>query len=157
MKLDWNRERYRTRDRLLEYDFSIYPAVPHTAGLSMVYPWENIALSQLSHSIIEIAKSNGYTGTEEEFWNKFSNGSIHYGTLETFPVPGVDYDLYLDTETDILYYFKTTKETIDLDQIEKIGVTIVGHSIIEDTQEVVTYLYIPVKALSLENISVEGG
>ena len=150
MKLDWNRERYRTRDRLLEYDFSIYPAVPHTAGLPIIYPWENIALGQLSHSIINIAKLNGYTGTEEEFWNQFSSGGIHYGTLETFPVPGVDYDLYLDTKTDVLYYFKTIKEIIYTDRAAKIDAAIVGYSIIEDTEEVVTYLYIPVKALPFE-------
>jgi len=32
------KERRRTRDRLLEYDML---ARPHTAGLAMVYPWEN--------------------------------------------------------------------------------------------------------------------
>jgi len=35
------KERWRTRDRLLEYDISIMPARPRTAGLAMVYPWEN--------------------------------------------------------------------------------------------------------------------
>jgi len=56
MKLDWNRERYRTRDLLLEYDTAIMPARPRTAGLAMVYPWENLTLSTLKAQIIEIAR-----------------------------------------------------------------------------------------------------
>jgi len=41
------KERWRTRDRLLEYDESIMPLRPHSAGLSMIYPWENVTLLTL--------------------------------------------------------------------------------------------------------------
>ena len=100
------KERWRTRDLLLEYDTAIMPARPRTAGLAMVYPWEDLSLSMLKAQIIEIARQNGYNGNDEEFWNHFSNftGGVNTGTLNTFPSPGKETDLYLDTETNILYY-----------------------------------------------------
>ena len=156
-KLDWNYERYRTRDRLLEYDFNIYPMVPHSAGLSMIYPWENIAIQQLSKQIIEVARLNGYTGSEEDLWRKFSNGTIHQGTLDNFPIPGNEQDLYLDTETDILYYFKSVTSTVYTDVAARVGVAIVGYSKIEDSEEIVTYLYIPIKAMPIENLIFDCG
>jgi len=83
MKIDWNYERYRTRDLLLEYDATIMPphpragglamiypwgsdifdnivdmhipSRPHTTTLSMVYPWENTSLSILNHQLYLIA------------------------------------------------------------------------------------------------------
>jgi hypothetical protein len=37
--LDWNYERYRTRDLLLEYNTNIMPPHPRAGGISVVYPW----------------------------------------------------------------------------------------------------------------------
>ena len=71
--LNWNRERWRTRDRLLDYDFSIVPPLPHSAGLSIVYPWEGIASVQLLEQIIDTAKLRGYIANEEDFWNIIHN------------------------------------------------------------------------------------
>lgn len=148
---NWNYERWRTRDRLLEYDFNIYPALPHSAGLSMVYPWENIALANLNKQIIEIARNHGYNGDDETFWERFVSGGVYFGTLSTFPVPGDENNLYLDTDTDILYYFKFTTNELDFNSIARIGVAIVGTSIVMDTEDIIKYLYIPIRALPIEN------
>ena len=59
----WNRERKKTRDRLLDYDASIMPIMPSTASLPYIYPWENITLSILSNQIFKVAQLNGYTGS----------------------------------------------------------------------------------------------
>lgn len=147
---NWNYERWRTRDRLLEYDFNIYPALPHSAGLSMVYPWENITLANLDKQIIEIARNHEYDGDDETFWERFVSGGVYFGTLSTFPVPGEETLLYLDKETDILYYFKSTSELNYDIAIEK-GVEIVGN---EDN---VYYCYIPVRALPIENLILNCG
>ena len=149
-------ERQRTRDLLLEY---VIPPRPRSAGLAMVYPWENITLTQLSKQIFEIVRKYGYNGTEALFWSKFleSKGNVIVGTLETFPVPGEENNLYLDKETEILYYFKATKSIVDTDLCEKIGAAIVGTSITEDTEEIITYLYIPVKSLPIENLIIDCG
>lgn len=48
-KLDWNYERYRTRDRLIEYDFDLIAPFPHSAGLPIIYPWENVFIEQLKN------------------------------------------------------------------------------------------------------------
>lgn len=98
-KLDWNYERYRTRDLLLEYDTAIMPPHPraggliviypwgspmldnvvdmsiphnpHTTTLSMIYPWENTSLNILNHQLYLIAVQNGFDGTEEDFKELF--------------------------------------------------------------------------------------
>ena len=140
--LDWNKERKRTRDRLLDYDFSIVPAYPHSAGLPMVYPWENITLSQLSHQFFTLAQKNGYEGSEEELWKRFYHHSVVYGTLDSFPIPGEENTLYLDIETEILYYYKNISGEIDAAKIAVVGGAIVGYSEILD----VTYVYIPIRA-----------
>ena len=44
-KRDWNYERYRTRDLLLEYDKAIMPPRPRAAGLSNVYSWGSTILT----------------------------------------------------------------------------------------------------------------
>lgn len=100
-KYDWNYERYRTRDLLLEYDKAIMPPRPRAAGLATiynwgeiipstdvdtilppspipleiktVYPWENEALSIFSHKMYMVAVNNGFYGTEKEFFNNFIN------------------------------------------------------------------------------------
>ena len=98
--IDWNFERYRTRDLLLEYDMSIMPphpragglaivypwgssmwdntvdmtvpVRPHTTTLAMVYPWENTSLNILSHQLYLLAVSYVFEGTEDDFKNLFS-------------------------------------------------------------------------------------
>lgn len=97
--IDWNYERYRTRDLLLEYDLNIMPPhpraggisvvypwgssawdnvvdmsiprQPHTTTLSMVYPWENTSLNILSHQLYLLAVANGFDGTEDDFKELF--------------------------------------------------------------------------------------
>lgn len=99
-ELDWNYERYRTRDLLLEYDTNIMPPHPraggisvvypwgssvwdnvidmsipnhsHTTTLAMVYPWENTSLNILNHQLYLLAVANGFDGTEEDFKELFT-------------------------------------------------------------------------------------
>ena len=159
INLNWNKERFRTRDRLLEYDSMIMPLKPHSAGLSIVYPWENISLSNLSHKLFLIAQNNGYNGNEEDFLNRFSQGGIdtstggvNIGTIATFPVPGIEYQLYLDIETEILYYFKIVLEQFSNEFIDKAGAEVVGQA-----QDGSYYLYIPVRSLPIEPLLLDCG
>lgn len=99
--LNWNYERQRTRDLLLEYDTNIMPPRPraggicvlypwgsavfenvidtsiphqiHTTTLSMVYPWENTSLNVLNHQLYLLAVANGFEGTEEDFKQLFTS------------------------------------------------------------------------------------
>ena len=144
-------ERIRTRDLLLEYDYNVLPPRPRTAGLSIVYPWESMDYSLLSRQIYQIALNNGFSGTEKAFWSKFSRGAIIRGLLRNFPVPGNEDNLYLDEDTGILYYFKTFSAPINLDVIEQIGAEVVG------TQEELSYVYIPVRAMLIEDTILDGG
>lgn len=149
------RERRRTRDRLLEYDI---PLNPHAAGLSMVYPWENLSLSVLSEQILSIAKKYNFKGTNKDFWERFSGGTIITGTLDSFPIEGNEANLYLDTETNILYYFKITTYNVSDEIVAKIGAAIVQRSIVAGSEETFeTRLYIPVRALPLENLIYDCG
>ena len=94
-----NRERWRTRDLLLEYDRAIMPPRPRAAGLGSiytwldanqapqgeadvppdpsaanihtVYPWENTGLVILSNQLYTLAAKSGYTGTSQEFYRYF--------------------------------------------------------------------------------------
>ena len=94
---DWNKQRRRTRDLLLEYDQSIMPPRPRAGGLPMVYPWGNdfdensTALPPFPNSSIiasiypwelqnltimgdwlyQFSKNTGYSGTREEFYSYF--------------------------------------------------------------------------------------
>lgn len=97
-KLDWNYERYRTRDLLLEYDKAIMPPHPRAAGLnniyswgstipsdtdtldfpiphqkdvSIIYPWENLPISVLTRQLYTIAEKSGFSGTEKDFEESF--------------------------------------------------------------------------------------
>lgn len=151
--LDSCRERHRTRDRLLEYDQDVVPYTPHTAGLPLIYPWENITLSVLQHQIFEIAEHYGFIGTENDFFSKLVNikGGVVNGTIATFPVPGEFDVLYLDNETDTLYYFKILDEIITQDTADEIDAVVV------ETSETTTSLYIPVRALLLENSILNSG
>ena len=155
-KLDWNLEQYRTRDRLLEYDFDIYPRFPHSAGLSMIYPWENIALNQLSKQIYQIAKSFGYKKSEEEFWLRFSEGSVIVSNITDFPRIGDENKIYLDKETGILYYFIITTNSIYMDLVKSIG-AIISEIDSDSDQKKIFYLYIPIRAMPIENLIINGG
>lgn len=180
LRLNWNEERWRTRDRLLDYDITIVPPHPHSGGIAcpyplededlspripspeadsslpFIYPWEATNLYELERSIYLIAQRNGYTGSEDTLWNRFSNGTVVTGTLATFPVPGDELNLYFDKETEILYYFKAVPNHISVDAATRIGATIVGTSQI-DTEVEWTYLYIPVRALVIENTILDCG
>lgn len=146
------RERKRTRDRLLDYDL---PPRPHTAGLAMVYPWENSSLSILTHQLFLIARNNGYGGEESDFLDRFSNGGtggVNVGTIDTFPVPGIEDQLYLDVSTEILYYFKIAPGNISEEIADKAGAEVVGRG--EDGS---TYVYIPIRALPIEPLLLDCG
>lgn len=138
---NWNYERWRTRDRLIEYDFDIIAPYPHTAGLPIIYPWENLSLSQLEYQIITIAKNNGFSGTDETFWDKFSKNFLIRSTVDNFPVFGDECNLYLDINTNILYYFKVIAISELPDYTKENNIIISGYS--EEKDHV--YLYIPIQ------------
>lgn len=117
--LDPCRERHRTRDRLLNQDFSVIPRDPEGNIAPVPYPQENYQ-------------------------------SLVIGTIATFPVPGLEHCLYLDRETDILYYFKAAAGAIAAQVAEQLGVFIAGQD------GIYTYIYIPVRALPLENLIFDG-
>lgn len=144
------KERKRTRDLLLEYDL---PPLPYSAAMPSVYPWQNLTLTQLGSQLYQLAQKQGYTGNQSDFLNNFanSNGIFTGKTLPEFPVPGVDYQLYLDMETDILYYFKAAQQAIRMDYVSRIGAIVVGE------QGTTTYLYIPVRSKPLENLIYDSG
>lgn len=153
----WNRERFKTRDRLLEYDTSIMPLTPIAgASMPMIYPWENASLAILSHQIFKLAQASGYTGSEELLFEKFNGSHIHtYDKLIMFPSIGIIGDLYLDLETGILYYYISTSQSVDTEKIAIVGGAIVGYSIVGDVTE--THLYLPVRALPIENLIYDCG
>lgn len=155
--ITWNRQRKRTRDRLLQYDFTRIPALPHSAGLPFIYPWENYAVSALSSQLFQLAQLHGYTGSEEGFWQRFITGSVIMGTLSTFPEIGDEGCLYLDTETDILYYFKETTAPINQQLLAVVGGAIIDTSIIEGEIPQIIRMYIPIKALPIENLILDCG
>ena len=109
MILNWNRERHRTRDRLLDYDAAIMPPHPVSAGLAMVYPWENTALSILEKQLFTIAIASGYTGTQDDFNTSFGSYLTSSGIVilpyDEFPEIGTSDTLYLDVNTGNLYYW----------------------------------------------------
>lgn len=108
-KRDWNYERYRTRDLLLEYDKAIMPPRPRAAGLSNIYPWENTSLSIFSNQLYKVALMNGFVGTEKEFLDRFvnyvSDKQIVFENYDDFPQYGSINKLYFDQIEKILYYW----------------------------------------------------
>lgn len=76
----WNKERKRTRDLLLEYDYTIMPPHPRPGGLIVLYPWST---------------SSYDSGTR----------SIMFTTYDTFPEQGITNKLYFDLDEKILYYW----------------------------------------------------
>lgn len=107
------KERWRTRDRLLDYDIHIVPPRPHAAGLGMVYPWENYSLASLTRQLYEIAMRNGYTDTEsafcEAFGTVFQDKQIIFSVFVEFPENGDNNHLYYDTNDNILYAWKNNE------------------------------------------------
>lgn len=146
----WNRERKRTRDRLLQYNLL---STANPIIISQLVPTPiSINESLIENTIFNIAKKYGFSGTNIDFWGKFNTQNIHYGTIDTFPTQGIQYDLYLDTLTHTLYYFKISTSQIDISLAQQIGAIIVDIQILEDTNTTITYLYIPVHALPIENL-----
>ena len=143
--------RQLTRDLLLMYDDTIVPSYPHSAGLSIVYPWENIALSSLAKQFFELAKSKGYTGDEEMLWSRFINGSLVRGNANNFPTIGDENNLYLDSESETLYYFKITNEILDQELFARMGAIVSG----QDDDSI--YLYLPIQALPIEDLIIDCG
>ena len=108
---DMNSQRRATRDLLLEYDSSIMPPHPRTAGLNyiynwldsneapdetygvppmpttsdmhMIYPWESTNLGILSNQLYTLAASSGYTGTKQEF-NTYFGYYLEHSDKEIF-------------------------------------------------------------------------
>lgn len=106
--MDWNKERHRTRDRLLKYDFNIMVPMPETAGIPMIYPWEDVAQDILFFQIFQIAQKNGFPGTEQDLrtiFGQFGEKQIIYSHYTEFPEIG-DFDkFYFDLDEKILYYW----------------------------------------------------
>ncbi len=103
---NWNHERWRTRDLLLEYDTAIMPPHPRAGGLSIIYPWEEFNLGPM---LYELAKNSGYDDTYTNFINSFgtfmSGKSIVYALFNEFPEEGNSESLYFATDEKILYYW----------------------------------------------------
>lgn len=150
--LNWNFERWRTRDRLLNHTFNIIPAQPTIANLPYIFPWENQSLSTLSRQILEIAKKNGFCGSEKELWSYFSSGHFIIGTIDTFPTYGDPNCLYLDKETGILYYFQDVPTSILPELFARIDFARIGYNTTGST-----YLYIPAKTIPIDNLIYNSG
>lgn len=124
LRLNWNRERWRTRDRLLEYNTDIMPPSPRAAGLNIIYPWENVNLNVFDAELLTLAREHGFDDNATTLWNVLLNNNVHVGTLDTFPEDGDTNTLYYDSDTGIIY-----------------------QCIIEDN----TCVYVPIKALPIED------
>lgn len=100
-------ERARTRDLLLEYDKHIMPPHPHSAGLAIIYPWENISINMIAQEIYALARSSGYNDSFLEFQSHFGaflgEKPIISATYSNFPETGELNKLYFDTIEKILY------------------------------------------------------
>lgn len=153
MKLDWNHERYRTRDLLREYVAAEMPSYPTTNNMPLIYPSSNTNLAVLQKQLYAIASQHGFAGDIDDFLTKFGMGSggIIRGTLADFPVPGMETNLYFNTQDEVIYYFKETTDTIDMEALSRIGGHVVG------TSGQTTYLYLPVRAMPVEDIIYDCG
>jgi hypothetical protein len=101
--------RQLTRDLLLEYDSAIMPPRPRAAGLKVIYPWENIMLSNFAEQLFEVAKNSGFIGDQQLFTTNFGsfiqNKDIIYDLFKNFPEIGDFNKLYFDLNEKILYYW----------------------------------------------------
>lgn len=138
-------ERRRTRDLLLDYAYDVLPVIPRqTASLPIIYPWAGVTSSVLSKQIYEIAKNNGFVGTEAEFLIKFANmeEEIFIGSIDTFPPHGEEDKLYLDQTTGVLYYFKVLPLPLDGNY---------PGAIIADSTDEICSIYLPIYALAIQD------
>ena len=131
MFIDWNHERHRTRDLLLEYaDFNFLPQ-PLGPESDIVYPSGHTIFGGLDTYLYQLAKKSGYTDTEENFKLHFgeylmqNSQQIVYDLYVNFPEIGSKNKLYFDLNDKILYYWDND--------------------------------YIPVNALLIANTILEGG
>ena len=131
-ELNWNKERWRTRDLLLDQlPFYSLPSCPQLCP-STVYPWEEASLSRLNHQLYLLALKNGFGGTENEFTDLFfsyiSNRDIVFARYVDFPAEGSTYKLYFDLDEKVIYYYSAQTQT-----------------------------YIPANALLIEHTLLQGG
>lgn len=109
------KERRRTRDLLLEYDAAIMPPRPRTAGLSMVYPWEDLALATFKQQLYQVLGDNGLNWSEEKLDEILeaikNNRQILYAHYNNFPARGETEMLYFDLDDKVLYYWENNKYT----------------------------------------------
>lgn len=147
--LDMNKERWKTRDLLL--NTNNYQAANN---IQTVYPWAQIQRSQLEEQIYGIAVDSGYEGSFAEFAIKFLknyvNGNIIVGTLDTFPEEGDTKDLYFDTEKNCIYSFKTIIVNEIDPNFENDGNKI--KKIEENSEEKTIFYYSPIKNLITEEV-----
>lgn len=102
-------ERARTRDLLLEYNKTIMPPKPRSAGLAYIYPWENLSLSIFSQQLFKLAENSGFNGTKSDFFEKFgsllqSRNTVFENFID-FPDKGEINKLYFALDEKILYYW----------------------------------------------------
>lgn len=116
------KERWRTRDLLLEYDSRIMPPRPRAAGLGIIYPWENRIINDLINQLFNFAINTGYNGTETEFKNGFGSylakKEIIFDVFNNFPQEGASNSLYFDLNDKILYYWDNEYKPINTLLIE---------------------------------------
>ena len=156
---DKNSPRRATRDLLLEYDETIMPPHPRTAGLGyvygwlesnaapdetagampmptaaamhMVYPWENTNLGILSAQLYTLAVNSGFTGTQEEF-------NTYFG-----------------------YYLQNNDKEILFDTYNNFPLVGASNMLYFDLNERILYYwdneYIPVNAMLIANTIINGG
>ena len=74
IKLDWNRERHRTRDRLISHLLDYWP-LPTSENIPIVFPWIPISPAQLSQTILDIAQQYDYSNTEEDSLEHYLNNT----------------------------------------------------------------------------------
>lgn len=152
--IDWNYERYRTRDLLLDKELENNFYIPKINNIPINLSYQ----SYLSYQLYQLAIKYGFVGTEQEFLENFgnNNGKIIHGTLRTFPKIGDPKNFYFDEETAILYYFKVVNAYVYPEDAARIEAAIVGYSTIAELQLTETYIYIPVRAASLEDSLLQG-
>ena len=152
MRLDWNRQRYRTRDRLYNVQGLDGLSTFLEPTITPMPLYSNSHLNLLEKEIFQIAQKNGFMGNNDNFWAKFSAGGVHILPTDLdFPAQGIIGDLYLDQDTDILYYFKQTEEAININIADQLGIIIKG------TENNTYYIYIPIRAMPIENLIYDCG
>lgn len=91
----------------------VCPPRPRAAGLSIIYPWENMNLTIFAQQLYQIAARSGYEDTEETFMNNFGsylgNKPILYAVFANFPETGENDKLYFALDEKILYYWDETE------------------------------------------------